>query len=170
MPTIQHLVKTLSRRPTLPEVPGVRLRPFAGPLDIEVWLDLRRRSFAGQPVGARAWTRAEFEAEFLAKPWWSPQRLWFAQSRTTTLAEPVGTAALAQRGNLPVVHWLCVLPEWRRRGVGSLLLAALEVRCWDEGQRVLGLETHIRWQAALDLYRASGYLPAGGVEQPTTAE
>jgi GNAT superfamily N-acetyltransferase len=161
MPTILHLVKTLVCRPTLLELPGIRLRQFAGPPDIETWLDLRHCSFAGEPVGVREWTRADFEADFLSKPWWSPERLWFAEALPVTnqrdAAKVVGTVALGQRGELPVVHWLCVLPDWRRRGIGRLLLSALEVHCWDEGRHVVGLETHARWEAAFRFYRALGY-------------
>ncbi len=161
MPTILHLVRTLERRPSLPEVPGVRLRHFAGLDDIEVWLDLRQRSFAGAPVGVRPWTRADFEAEFFARPWWSPERLWFAEADQEAEGEvssqPVGTIALAQRGELPVIHWLCVLPDWRRRGIGRLLLAAAEAIWWDSGRRVVGLETHAQWSAAVKFYTALGY-------------
>ncbi|HVC99397.1 MAG TPA: GNAT family N-acetyltransferase, partial [Pirellulales bacterium] len=122
MPTILHLARTLNHRPPLPESSGVRLRPYNGPGDIDVWLELRRRSFEGEPVGVRPWTRADFQAEFLDKPWWSPDRLWFAETEREAgghvLGQPAGTIALAQRGALPVIHWLCVLPEFRRRGIG----------------------------------------------------
>jgi GNAT superfamily N-acetyltransferase len=143
------------------ELPGVRLRQFAGLGDIDAWLELRRRSFESEPVSVRPWARTDFQAEFLDKSWWSPERLWFAEFEAETnghaLAQPVGTIALAQRGTLSVIHWLCVLPEFRRRGIGRLLMAALETRCWDAGEREVGLETHSQWNAAVKFYTALGY-------------
>jgi GNAT superfamily N-acetyltransferase len=161
MPTILHLARTLQCRPTLPELPGVRLRRYSGHGDVDLWLDLRRRSFESEPVGVRPWRRSDFQAEILDKSWWSPDRLWFAEAERESggnhAAQPVGTIALAQRGLLPVIHWLCVLPEFRRRGVGRLLMAALETYCWDAGQRELGLETHELWDSAVKFYSVLGY-------------
>jgi GNAT superfamily N-acetyltransferase len=57
----------------------------------------------------------------------------------------------------PVVHWLAVHPAWRRRGVGRLLMAALEACAWDAGGRTLALETHEDWRAAIEFYGALGY-------------
>ncbi|HUY35436.1 MAG TPA: GNAT family N-acetyltransferase [Pirellulales bacterium] len=163
MSAILHLVKTLERRPLPPLLSGARLRQFGGPDDAEVWLNLRQRSFAGEAVGVRPWTRADFEAEFLARSWWSPERLWFAETERETggqvCFQSTGTIALAQRGELPVIHWLCVSPDCRRRGIGRLLMAALETRCWDAGRRVVGLETHAQWSAAVKFYTALGYIP-----------
>ncbi|MEX2121062.1 MAG: GNAT family N-acetyltransferase [Pirellulales bacterium] len=187
MATVLSLRRTLTERPRLPSVPGVRLRNYAGPADIETWLDLRHRAFAREKVGVRCWEASDFESEFLARPWWSPERLWFAEATTPpkvagtlrapsarkvagTLrvpsaepAEAIGTICLAQRGTgehaRPAVHWLAVLPFWRRRGVGKLLLAALEAACWDAGHRQVFLETHAQWTAALRFYESHGYRP-----------
>jgi len=90
--------------------------------------------------------------------------MWLAEAQPllmpTTL---VGAVTLAQRsaptGDKPVVHWLCVLPGYRRRGVGRLLLAALEAAVWDAGGRQIWLETHTAWVEALQLYQALGYEP-----------
>jgi GNAT superfamily N-acetyltransferase len=84
--------------------------------------------------------------------------MWFAEE---PLAGPVGTVALALRqsaeGTVPVVHWLCVLPTWRRRGIGRLLMTNLEQAAWDEGYRQVALETHESWRAAAALYDSLGY-------------
>ncbi|HJT34736.1 MAG TPA: GNAT family N-acetyltransferase [Pirellulales bacterium] len=129
--------------------------------DIEIWLELRRRTFERELPAIRAWSRDDFQAEFMAKPWWSPERLWFAEAALSDnqVASAIGAVALAMRaGDQPVIHWLMVLPEWRRRGVGRLLLNALEVACWDAGYRRIGLETHAAWSSAVEFYRAMGYL------------
>lgn len=165
MANVLHLYRTLSEPPAKPRLSGVALRHFAGPNDVAAWLEIRHRAFAREKVGVRQWTAADFEAEFLSKPWWSPERMWFAEAEmglSGLLApSPVGTITLAFRGSgpeaQPVIHWLAVLPPWRRRGVARLLLAALEKACWDAGYREVGLETHAGWTAAASFYEQAGY-------------
>jgi GNAT superfamily N-acetyltransferase len=167
MGSVLHLYRTLQEPPELPGLPGVDLRHFAGPNDIGAWLELRHRAFAREQVGVRQWQPTDFEAEFLIKPWWRPERLWFAEAKTglpgLRTRSAVGTITLAFRGTgetaQPVIHWLAVLPGWRRRGVARLLLAALEKSCWDAGYREIGLETHAAWIAARRFYEQAGYAP-----------
>jgi GNAT superfamily N-acetyltransferase len=134
---------------------------YAGPEDIARWLDVRHRAFARLKVGVRQWTRNDFESEFLAKWWWQPERMWFAESAAE--AQITGTITLAMRGDqsaaVPVIHWLAVLPAWRRRGIGRLLVSALEAHAWDAGYRRVYLETHTAWTAAVELYEKLGYQP-----------
>jgi GNAT superfamily N-acetyltransferase len=147
------------------QVPGIHLRHFAGPDDVELWLELRRRAFARQQVGISAWDAADFEREFLTKPWWRPEVMWLAETHTgPATREIVGTATLARRGqsphDKPVAHWLCVHPAYRRRGIGRLLLSTLEAAAWDAGERQIWLETHAAWREAYELYCSAGYEPA----------
>jgi len=161
-----QLTHQLESRPELPDLADIGLRHFADRADIEVWLELRRRAFAKQQVGVRDWDPAEFSAEFLDKPWWNYSRMWFAETQDEHLlpAEPIGTVTLGLRGSgsnaRPVVHWLVVHPRYRRRGVGRLLVAALEQACWDIGHRQIWLETHAGWAEANQFYQAIGYGPA----------
>ena len=162
MPTVVQLTRKLLEMPQVRLPADVTLRHFGGPEDIEVWLELRRRAFARQRVGVGDWQRADFEREFLNKSWWAADRMWFAQDVSQPgPAVPVGTVTLAQRGEhldaRPVVHWLAVLPGYRRRGVGRLLVSALELAVWNCGQRQIWLETHSQWIEAAKLYRAMGY-------------
>lgn len=153
---ILHLSRTLEAAPEVGQITGITVRNFAGEADIDRWLELRDRAFADQTPTVRRWTKADFTAEFLAKSWWSPARMWFAEA-----AGVVGSVTLAMRGQSPhpspVVHWLMVVPEWRRRGVGRLLVRALESACWRTGRRQIGLETHVGWASANALYRSMGY-------------
>lgn len=162
MAIILQLTKRLSERPEAMESVGVELRHYAAADDIETWLDLRRRAFARQKVGIDNWDAADFEREFLNKPWWRPERMWLADALLGP-AKVVGTVTLARRGEppagKPVVHWLCVLPGYRRRGVGRLLLRTLETAVWDSGERQIWLETHSAWREAFELYRSLGYEP-----------
>lgn len=170
---VLHLARQLESRPIIEPVSGVLLRTFGGTDDIDAWLGLRRRAFEHEPLAVRDWSRGDFHAEFTAKPWWSPERLWFAEAPLADGEKPgvIGAVALAMRDAkdagrlrddgadraLPVLHWLMVLPEWRRRGIGRVLLATLEAACWDAGHRHIGLETHAAWSVALEFYRAMGY-------------
>jgi GNAT superfamily N-acetyltransferase len=86
--------------------------------------------------------------------------MWFAEVEETH--EAVGSVSLATRagatGSNAAIHWLMVAPEWRRHGVGSLLLAELEQQCWQDGMRKVLLETHDGWHAALSFYEEHGYV------------
>ena len=164
MAIIRQLTKRLGERPEAMELAGVKLRHYAAVDDIETWLDLRRRAFARQKVGIDNWDAADFEREFLKKPWWRPERMWLAEAEALLVAaKVVGTVPLARRGEppagKPVVHWLCVLPSYRRRGVGRLLLTTLETAVWDSGERQIWLETHSAWREAFELYESLGYEP-----------
>ena len=165
MVSILQLTREPDQRPTITDVPGLEMRHFAGPADIEVWLDLRRRAFARQKLGVGDWQKSDFEREFLTKSWWRPQAMWFAEARPP--ARPpaaIATVTLARRGSgpdaRPVVHWLAVLPAYRRRGIGRLLVSTLEAAVWDEGGRQVWLETHTAWTEAARLYESLGYRPA----------
>ena len=165
MSSVLHLTRLLSQEPELVSVEGVRLRHFGDPQDAEIWLELRHKAFARQKVGVRRWDASDFAAEFLSRPWWRPEHLWFAHAEVGWSRRPldVGTVTLALRGTgpsaKPVVHWLAVLPEWRRRGIGRLLMSALERTAWHEGHRQIWLETHVAWDSAVALYEQLGYRP-----------
>lgn len=170
MPAVLQLTKRLKRRPRLTEVPGVALRHFAGPQDIDPWLEVRRRAFARQKAAVGNWDVADFQHEFLAKPWWTPEAMWLAEMELAGQRMIAGTITLARRGEgpqaKPVVHWLAVVPGFRRRGLGRLLVATLETAVWQSGARQIWLETHSQWTEAVALYQAMGYRP---VETPVTA-
>ncbi len=186
MGIILQLSKSLLPPVANARVPGVEVRHFRGPEDIAAWIELRNRAFARETVGVRQWDESDFRAEILDKPWWSPDRLWFAvatpepgdpssaasQSENLPLAkvgnpslacQVVGAVVLADRGLADkaqaAIHWLIVLPGWRRRGVGQLLIETLEARAWELGHRRVVLETHAAWRSAGRLYERLGYQP-----------
>ncbi len=155
MGIVVQMRRKLTSPPVVPVVAGLRIRHYGGPADIQRWLQLRAQSFAGQLPAVRPWTDRDFESEFLAKPWWRSSQMWFADAEGAR--ESVGSIALALRSGKPAIHWLMVLPEWRRLGVGCLLLAELEQLCWRKGMRKVLLETHDNWLAALSFYEKRGY-------------
>lgn len=162
--TVLQLTRVLALRPTANLPAGIRLRTFTGDEDVARWLEIRHRAFARQRLGVAGWTSDDFDREFRRKSWWRPQHLWFAESVGVPEEPPdaVGTVTLAFRGGAasakPVVHWLAVLPQWRRKGVARALMTALEGRCWDLGYRQVWLETHSAWQDAVEMYRRLGYV------------
>lgn len=165
-----HLTGPIRPQP----VAGVRLRNFSGAEDIDHWLDVRHRAFARLKLGVRRWDRGDFQRELLDKSWWQPRRLWLAEGRAMLGNwQPVGTVIWGQRGEGPaakaVVHWLAVVPSWRRRGVGRLLVQTLEAACWEAGHRQVWLETHTAWESALRLYESLGYRRAADADLPPAA-
>lgn len=169
---VRHLLKRLVERPVEVSGPGVVLRNYGGERDIEPWLGLRRVAFARERLGVRDWIRADFEAEFLSRWWWKPERMWLAETVTASSGSKfplpiVGTVTLAFRGeqspSVPVVHWLAVHPKWRGQGIGRLLMAQLEATAWDLGERQISLETYDAWTGAAAFYHKLGYLPAANL-------
>ena len=153
MPNVLQMMRTLEVRPSLPTVEGVKLRSFSAPADVEAWLQLRQKAFADESPAPRPWTPADFEREVLSKPWYNPTGIWLVES--TNL---IGSVILARRAdNRPAVNWLMVDPAERGRGIGGLLLAALELAVWEEGGREVVLETHAHWTRGVKFYRSRGY-------------
>ncbi len=186
---VMHLRKTLEIAPQPRSLPGIAVRNFLGLADVPLWLHVRHRAFAHESLGVREWNEADFAAEFLNKPWWSPDRMWFAipapphddlssNAQLSLLPDvashaslPLGTVTLSQRAagaaGPAVVHWLAVLPGWRRRGVGRLLLATLEARAWELGHREVVIETHSAWKRAWRFYESLGYRQTDPMNLPT---
>ncbi len=168
MPSVLQLCRCLSAPPECPPLPRIQVRHFAGDADIGPWLDVRHQAFARQRIGVRQWSHHDFLDEFVRRWWWRPDHMWMAEAPATQSAlsaQPklVGSVTLAMRGRpddaRPVVHWLMVLPPYRRRGIGRLLMAHLERAAWNTGQRKIYLETHAAWTAATKFYEALGYAP-----------
>jgi GNAT superfamily N-acetyltransferase len=158
---IAHLSKSLHVRASLPEVAGIQLRNFAGADDVASWLVVRNVAFAGQTSAARPWTEKDFRREFLDKSGWRPDWMWLAEAEEESSPLTVGVAAMTTikcSGTLAAsVSWLAVLPEWQRRGVGRLLIAALEAAAWDAGLGLVLAETRSDWAPAMRFYQTLGY-------------
>lgn len=167
MSRILHLRKRLISLPAGLAVPGVAIRPFnggeavAGSSDAQAWLGLREGAFAGLTAAGRPWSTDDFHREFTAKPWWDSSRMLFAVEDDGAAGTVLGSIALGRAGRPPndyaSLMWLMVAPEARRRGIGRLLLAAIERQAYEAGETTLALETHAAWSEAVRLYRAAGY-------------
>lgn len=138
------------------------MRTISVPDDVPAWLALRDRAIVGLVPQPRVWLHADYAAEMFHKPWWNAERNWLGFAEQSP-EQPIGAVTLAMRESaerrIPVVHWLLVDPDWRRRGVGQTLTTQLESFVWNEGLRVVELETHTGWAAAVAFYQSIGYEP-----------
>ncbi len=168
--SVLQLTRKLAEKPVIWAIPGIRVRHFVEWADVTPWLDLRNRAFAKQRLGVRQWTAGDFAAEFTTRWWWQPEHCWLAEAcgkGSDPLADErkppiIGSVTLAMRGDRdssgPAVHWLMVLPDYRRSGIARLLMAHLEAAAWELGHREVVLETHAAWGAAAKFYAALGYV------------
>jgi len=123
LPTVDYVVDDLETQKRPPA--GLRLRPYAGESDIPTIVDIANRELEYDGVSGR-------ESVPGVTAWYSHPNEKFDASRDVTIAEidgmPVGFASRS---------WIdttldefreyrndgAVLPEWRRRGIGTALLA-----------------------------------------------
>jgi GNAT superfamily N-acetyltransferase len=163
MAPVLHLRKELLDPPVERLAASFLVRSIVLPDDIEGWLELRKRATADLTPPVREWTRAEFMAHMLDKPWWRDEQTWLAIDAASERAAVIGAVTLALRtgadAKVPIVHWLLVDPAWRRRGVGRVLMSRLECAAWVAGWREIELETHAGWTEAVAFYQSMGYAP-----------
>jgi GNAT superfamily N-acetyltransferase len=168
MASILHLRKQLSRRPVTRSVAEVGVRSMVVPDDIDAWLSLHGRATAGLRPPVRRWSRDDFLAEMVQKPWWRSDWTWITSAPglgESRLGALIGAVTLGLRHGrescVPVIHWLLVDPAWRRRGVGRRLVRHLERAAWEAGWREVQLETHAGWTEAIAFYHSIGYALVG---------
>jgi GNAT superfamily N-acetyltransferase len=161
LPIVQRM-RVLTSIPAEVSAGPDSIRSYLGEDDVDGWLGIRNRAFSILETAGRVWSEADFRREFVEQSWWRPEWMWFAfASDREASKSPVGTVTLAVRQTLnglrPAVHWLCVLPEWRRRGIARVLMATLERAAWKAGHRQIWLETHTDWKEAAAFYDRLGY-------------
>lgn len=161
LPTIDYPVEDVSK---LPE--GFRLRPYAGEADIPAIVDVTNRALEHDAVPFR-WSVPDAKARY------SHPSEMFNAARDVTIAEVDGVpVAYGDRSWVDTTleyfrEYRCdgaVLPEWRRQGVGTTLLAE-NIRLQTElarthdtdRPRILGSWTSDRMAGAHALLRKFGY-------------
>ncbi len=79
----------------------------------------------------------------------------------------VGVAALQiESEETGKIHWVYVLPEHHRRGIGTALVTHLERKGREIGLRKLRLTTVEKARWAVNFYKKLGYDLAGKIERP----
>jgi len=141
-----------SRLPELPPVPqlppGVEFRSYSGEADIEPMLEAHNSIFA-RPISRRELDQAVAQSDF------APE-LWLMAFLERHL---VGFCTCAEYGQEAEIAYLGVIPEQRRSGLGSALLA-LGVRALaGRGHQNIHLAVNVANERALAIYHRAGFVP-----------
>ena len=83
------------------------------------------------------------------------------QPNATARSKVVGFCITARRGEWGYIITMDVLADWRRHGVGTLLLEEAEQRMASRGVREVSLETATDNQAAIAFWKRHGYRNRG---------
>jgi len=126
--------------------------------DLEGLLSLQQQYYAedayrfAEPAARTAWER------LLSNP--SLGRVWVAEDGATLVAYAVLTFgySLEYHGRDAVLDELYVAPGHRHRGLGRTALDTLEAACETLGVRALHLVVERKREAAIELYRAHGFV------------
>jgi len=79
----------------------------------------------------------------------------------------VGVAALEVKGKgRGRIHWVYILPEYQRRGIGTALVRYVEQKAKEIGLKRLRLLTVGQAEWAVSFYERLGYVLADKVERP----
>ncbi len=143
--------------------PGVHLRPFRSPKDMEAWIALDARAFAGH-WGSGSLTREDIVA-LLQRPDFDPEGLWFAEIDGKLVGQAIArynTRGPKVRG-IPLgrIDDVAVLPAYRGRGIGRALVLAAMGYLWRRGCRIIELTVDAENVHARRLYEALGFIEVG---------
>ncbi len=122
-----------------------------GALDLDRAARLHRDAFA--PMGERPWTRQDM-SDLLATPAGSGLILRID-------GEDAGVVLWRTIADEAELLTLAVAPEYRRRGVGAVLLAQVIERSRRRGARQLFLEVGVDNPGARSLYAQAGFIEVG---------
>lgn len=153
-----QMEKTLSRKPNPPMLHDpMSLRTFCEFPQVDDWLMLRRDSFAGQIQAARDWRALDFHREFTNKIHWDPDNLGFLFHEVKIVGSIYLELDSPQNVGQATLNWLMVMPEFRRQGLGRILIAWAEHKAWEQGSDLLCLTTLPTWKSAIRCYRSCGF-------------
>jgi len=110
--------------------------------------------------------------EYFREPVLSMEKLLSDFKRMTfyvyeTRGEVVGVSALqVEDERTGVIHWVYILPEHQRKGIGTALVRHLESKAKEFGLNRLWLLTVVKAYWAVDFYKKLGYMPFERIERP----
>ena len=135
---------------------GYRIRTYETG-DDAAFVRIKNAAFLSENAGGRAWTVADFEKEYLDSPYFSPERVLFAVCK----GEPVGTttawSATYRRREVGLIHWVAVVPEHRKKGLGWVLNVRALHRLKALGYGEATLNTSETLESAVRLYHRLGF-------------
>jgi len=127
-------------------LPQTRLLRVAHQSDLPAMLLIEQASFS------LPWTEAAFHSEFVS-PY---SHIWVFEEQTLVIGY-ICTWFIQDEGQIVNV---AVLPEYRRQGVGSMLVRHVLQEAKRQRIQVLSLEVRSSNRAAFDLYTRFGFQPA----------
>ena len=162
----------------LPEAkppPGYRIRTYETG-DDSAFVRIKNAAFFCEG-GGRAWTEVDFQKEYLDSPYFEPARVLFAICN----GEPVGTTtawtAMNWGKEVGLIHWVAVVPEHRRKGLGWVLNVRAVHKLKELGYGDAILNTSETLESAVRLYHRLGFevvvrravyeKPLGGGRKPS---
>lgn len=158
---VVFLSKIVHNRPGFPENNRHEVRTYRDFSDAARWLAVRNAALLGRVAAGRPWDERDFRREFLDKPHWRPDWMWFAEDRSgqddATAGVAVMTANQHTAPSVASIQWLLVRPERQRQGVGRLLLSAIEAAAWEAQRTTLVVETLSEWTDAIAFYKFCGF-------------
>ena len=131
--------------------------------DEAAWLDIIRRSYGGD------WPDDAFQRHMLSEESFRPERLFFV---VTEAGRPIAAAGALRKllhgDRTGYLHMMAVLPEFRRRGLGTALLRRCLIYFREQGWRNAALDTEVSRPEAIALYLANGFVPTPEIEEDVT--
>jgi len=131
----------------LGEKEGLRIRRMKVE-DLDQVMEIERASFP------TPWSRGSFEIEITR----NPNAFYIVAEFEGRVVGFAGMWLTAGEGHITNI---AVHPDFRRRGLGELLVLSLVQRCIAEGARGVTLEVRERNLAAQQLYRKCGFVQVG---------
>ena len=141
--------------PALPE--GFLLRTWR-PGDEAQWLEVIEAGYGG------GWDAGTFDRCIRSDPAFRPEALFVVEQGGRLVGVAGAFQKLIHGDRTGYLHMMAVLPEFRRRGLGTALLRKCLIYFREQGWRDAALDTEGSRAEAIRLYLAHGFEPAPEIE------
>jgi len=127
------------------------------PGEEEAWLRVRNESFREEPIARHAWSLEDFRREFAESPYSERGRIFVAEHSSEVVGVVAAWVFPYHNVEREMVHWLGVLPQHRRRGLGQALVVEALRFFKASGAKQARLITQSALPKAVRLYRKLGF-------------
>ncbi|MDE2886831.1 MAG: GNAT family N-acetyltransferase [Gemmatimonadota bacterium] len=135
---------------------GYRIRTYERG-DDTAFVRIKNAAFMSENAGGRAWTATDFEKEYLSSPHFDPKRVLFAVFDEKPVGTTTAWTATYRGREVGLIHWVAVVPEHRKKGLGWLLNVRALHKLKALGYREATLNTSETLESAVRLYRRLGF-------------